>query len=79
MYMNNPLCLPINSNPGGVFPPQQFPRVDDQLLFTAKLVTFMLDFKDVLDRYVNSSVKLFYKGNHAHFPIRDEVLVILTE
>ncbi|XP_021967547.1 choline O-acetyltransferase isoform X1 [Folsomia candida] len=50
MYMNNPLSLPINSNPGGVWPPQHFPSVDDQLLFAAKLVTYMLDFKDILDR-----------------------------
>lgn len=53
MYMNNPLSLPINSNPGGVWPPQHFPSVDDQLLFAAKLVTYMLDFKDILDRYVS--------------------------
>jgi choline O-acetyltransferase len=50
MYMNNPLCLPINSNPGGVWPPQKFQTVDDQLLFAAKLTTYMMDFKDILDR-----------------------------
>ncbi|ODM91341.1 Choline O-acetyltransferase, partial [Orchesella cincta] len=50
MYMNNPLCLPINSNPGGVWPPQPFQNLDDQLRFASKLTSFLLDFKDVLDR-----------------------------
>ncbi|CAG7785167.1 unnamed protein product [Allacma fusca] len=50
MYLNNPLCLPINSNPGGVLPPQKFNTMEDQLDFASKLTTFMLDFKDILDR-----------------------------
>ena len=50
MYLNNPLCLPVNSNPGAVWPPQKFNTVEDQLDFASKLTTFMLDFKDTLDR-----------------------------
>jgi len=50
MYMNNPLCLPVNSNPGAVWPPQSFKGVDDQLRFASKLITFVLDFKDRLDK-----------------------------
>jgi len=58
MYMNNPLCLPVNSNPEGVWPPQEFQSQDDQL-FAAQITTLMLDFKDTLDRYESRQKVVF--------------------
>ncbi|XP_043212347.1 choline O-acetyltransferase-like, partial [Amphibalanus amphitrite] len=38
MYLKVPLALPINSNPGMVFPRREFPTNDAMLLYMAQLV-----------------------------------------
>ncbi|KAJ9601391.1 hypothetical protein L9F63_000415, partial [Diploptera punctata] len=50
MYLNNPLPLPINSNPGMVFPPRTFRSPNDIARFAARLIVAILDHKDILDR-----------------------------
>ncbi|ELU18773.1 hypothetical protein CAPTEDRAFT_218503 [Capitella teleta] len=49
MYMNIRLPLPVNSNPGMVFPRQQFEDQSEQLRFAARLISVVLDYKDVID------------------------------
>lgn len=51
MYLKNPLALPVNSNPGMVFPGHlsNFTDSKDQLRFAAKLISGILDYKTVLD------------------------------
>lgn len=51
MYMDVRLPLPINSNPGMVFPPRHFFTANDVAKFAAKMVDGFLEFKDILDRY----------------------------
>lgn len=51
MYMDVRLPLPINSNPGMVFPPRNFFTANDVAKFAAKMVDGFLEFKDILDRY----------------------------
>ena len=54
MYMNNAIALPVNSNPGMVFPPRAIPPADYPA-FVADVAAFVdaiLDFKDLIDRQV---------------------------
>ncbi|GJQ73911.1 hypothetical protein Trydic_g18845 [Trypoxylus dichotomus] len=50
MYLGNPAPLPVNSNPGMVFPPRKFTTVLDVARFTARLIEAALDYKTILDR-----------------------------
>ncbi|KAI4459911.1 carnitine o-acyltransferase [Holotrichia oblita] len=50
MYLGNPAALPVNSNPGMVFPPRKFTTVLDVARFTARLIEAALDYKTILDR-----------------------------
>ncbi|XP_067929903.1 choline O-acetyltransferase-like [Watersipora subatra] len=49
MYLLNQLPLPINSNPGMVFPKTSFQHPDDQLKVAARLVSGILDYKVIID------------------------------
>ncbi|KAL5018091.1 hypothetical protein ScPMuIL_003813 [Solemya velum] len=49
MYMKIRLPLPINSNPGMVFPKQHFEDQTAQLKFTARLISGILDYKTIID------------------------------
>jgi len=51
MYMDNPIPLPVNSNPGMVFPPRQIPKNDPEAFLTdiADLVNNILDQKDIIE------------------------------
>ena len=49
MYMINKLPLPINSNPGMIFPPENFPDEDAQLRFASRLISGIMDYKLVID------------------------------
>ncbi|CAD5123639.1 DgyrCDS11967 [Dimorphilus gyrociliatus] len=49
MYFKNKLALPVNSNPGMVFPRQNFPEKSDALRFAARLISGILDYKLVID------------------------------
>ncbi|XP_068222983.1 choline O-acetyltransferase isoform X5 [Palaemon carinicauda] len=49
MYMNIPLPLPVNSNPGMVFPHQKFTSTTDIINFAAKLVTAAVDMKERIE------------------------------
>ncbi|CAH1373995.1 unnamed protein product [Tenebrio molitor] len=50
MYLNNPIPLPVNSNPGMVFPPRKFTTILDVARFTARLLDATLDHKATLDK-----------------------------
>ena len=51
MYLNNTIALPINSNPGWVFPRQTFRSADSDLCaYLARLMKGMLDFKQRVER-----------------------------
>ncbi|KAG5671591.1 hypothetical protein PVAND_001784 [Polypedilum vanderplanki] len=49
MYMDVPLPLPINSNPGMVFPPRKFTTVHDVARFAARIIDGILEHKELLD------------------------------
>ncbi|KAK6171011.1 hypothetical protein SNE40_019276 [Patella caerulea] len=49
MYMKIRLGLPINSNPGGLFPTQTFKNQTQHLQYAAKLLCGILDFKAKVD------------------------------
>ncbi|XP_066959944.1 choline O-acetyltransferase isoform X1 [Macrobrachium rosenbergii] len=49
MYMNIALPLPVNSNPGMVFPHQKFTSTSDIINFAAKLVTAAIDMKERIE------------------------------
>ncbi|XP_034127226.1 choline O-acetyltransferase [Drosophila guanche] len=49
MYMNVRIPLPINSNPGMVFPPRRFKTVHDVAHFAARLLAGILAHKEMLD------------------------------
>ncbi|XP_023716544.1 choline O-acetyltransferase isoform X2 [Cryptotermes secundus] len=51
MYLNNPVPLPINSNPGMVFPPRTFRTPHDMARFAARLMIGILSHKDIMDRH----------------------------
>nr|CAG4640779.1 EOG090X04D9 [Eulimnadia texana] len=51
MYMNNPLSLPINSNPGMVFPRMEEVRdLPSFLTNVAHFISGILDYKELIDR-----------------------------
>ncbi|XP_054258688.1 choline O-acetyltransferase-like isoform X1 [Macrosteles quadrilineatus] len=50
MYLNIPLCLPVNVSPGMVFPPRQFRSNADIARYAARLVTLATQHKNKLDR-----------------------------
>lgn len=54
MYMDITLPLPINSNPGMVFPPRSFTTVHDVARFAARVIDGILEHKEMLDRFVIS-------------------------
>ncbi|XP_041485899.1 choline O-acetyltransferase-like [Lytechinus variegatus] len=49
MYLKVRYALPINSNPGMVFPKQHFKDEGQRLRFAAKLISGILDYKVVID------------------------------
>jgi choline O-acetyltransferase len=49
MYMKNKLPLPINSNPGMVFPKQNFKDEDTRLRFVARFISGIMDYKLIID------------------------------
>lgn len=49
MYMNVRLPLPINSNPGTVFPPRHFRTVHDVAHFAARLLDGLVEHKEMLE------------------------------
>lgn len=49
MYMDVRLALPINSNPGMVFPPQRFATVHDVARFAARILDGILVHQEMLD------------------------------
>ncbi|XP_029466559.1 choline O-acetyltransferase [Rhinatrema bivittatum] len=51
MYLNNRLALPVNSSPAVIFARQNFQDVNDQLRFTANLISGVLDYKVLLDMH----------------------------
>lgn len=50
MYLGNPNALPINSNPGMVFPPRKFTTVLDLARFAARLLDGTIQYKALLDK-----------------------------
>ena len=55
MYMRNPLALPVNSNPGMVFPRALTADLTEDgkhFRFAAKIISGILDYKAVLDTSV---------------------------
>lgn len=67
MYMNVQLPLPVNSNPGMVFPPKEFSHLRDMARFGAVLIDGVLQHKDKLDRSVYVTCKRRKKkGFHYH-------------
>lgn len=52
MYLNYREPIPVNSNPGMVFPPRKFTTILDVARFTARLIDAALDHKDILNRKV---------------------------
>jgi len=51
MYLNQRLPLPVNSNPGMVFPRKKFNNVTQMLSFTSRLVVGFLKYKIRLDKH----------------------------
>lgn len=49
MYLFNKQPLPINSNPGMIFPREYFPDEDAQLRFASRLISGIMDYKLVID------------------------------
>ena len=49
MYLLNKIALPINSNPGMIFPKEDFADEDAQLRFAARLISGILDYKLFID------------------------------
>jgi choline O-acetyltransferase len=49
MYMQNKLPLPINSNPGMIFPRENFINEDSYLKFVARLISGIMDYKLIID------------------------------
>ncbi|XP_039300516.1 choline O-acetyltransferase-like [Nilaparvata lugens] len=50
MYLAQPLCLPVNVNPGMLFPLQNIKSNNDIALLAARVVANVAQFKDKLDR-----------------------------
>lgn len=53
MYMDVRIPLPINSNPGMVFPPRKFTTVHDVARFSARIIDGLMKYKEQLDRFVS--------------------------
>ena len=52
MYLNNMIPLPVNSNPGWVFPRKNFEeKVENMLVHVVGIVQGMIKFKQSLERY----------------------------
>ncbi|KAL3876632.1 hypothetical protein ACJMK2_034449 [Sinanodonta woodiana] len=51
MYMRVRLPLPINCNPGIMFPARYLETRQDQLRYAARLISGILDYKTILDQY----------------------------
>nr|DBA15443.1 TPA: hypothetical protein GDO54_004653 [Pyxicephalus adspersus] len=49
MYLNNRVPLPVNSSPAVIFARHNFQDANDQLRFTANLISGVLDYKTLLD------------------------------
>ncbi|XP_014768157.2 choline O-acetyltransferase, partial [Octopus bimaculoides] len=49
MYMKVQLPLPVNSNPGMVFPKRHFADQNAQLKYAAQLISAILDYKTIVD------------------------------
>ncbi|MEE6488659.1 hypothetical protein FKM82_015304 [Ascaphus truei] len=49
MYLNNRMALPVNSSPAVIFARHNFQDINDQLRFTANLISGVLDYKTLLD------------------------------
>lgn len=49
MYLNNRVALPLNSNPGYVFPRQHFANDDDFIRYAAALIRGLYSFKSMID------------------------------
>ncbi|ESO87021.1 hypothetical protein LOTGIDRAFT_107011, partial [Lottia gigantea] len=49
MYLFNKVGLPINSNPGGLFPQQVFKNQTDHLGYSARLLCGFLHYKSIID------------------------------
>lgn len=49
MYLNVKLPLPVNSNPGMVFPRQYFEDQNTQLRYAARFISGILDYKVIID------------------------------
>ncbi len=45
MYMDNPIALPVNSNPGWVFPKKNFANEEERCLYLARVAKGMFDYK----------------------------------
>ncbi|ESN99655.1 hypothetical protein HELRODRAFT_84274, partial [Helobdella robusta] len=52
MYMKVRLALPINSNPGMVFPKQNFNDQNEQLRYAARFISGILDYKVIIDSHL---------------------------
>ena len=52
MYLDNPIALPINSNPGMVFPLRESTNeaIDSFVRYVADFVSAILDYKELIDR-----------------------------
>lgn len=50
MYLGNQLALPVNSNPGMIFPPRKFTTILDVARFAAGILISVVKFKDVIDK-----------------------------
>lgn len=50
MYMNNPIALPINSNPGMVFPVREALGTEQFVRYVAQFVGAVFDYKELIDR-----------------------------
>ena len=50
MYLKNMLPLPINSNPGWVFPRKKFNEIEDMLKYLSKLIVGLGNFKEKLEK-----------------------------
>lgn len=49
MYLLNKKPLPINSNPGMIFPKEDFKDEEAQLRFASRLISGIMDYKLVID------------------------------
>lgn len=60
MYLNVSLPLPVNSNPGMVFPHQKFASDADMINFAARLVIASIDMKERIELLVSLFLISFF-------------------